>query len=288
MYKRIVGVSAYREDANPENLVFESTAAADHTSGATIVNLTCLFLTEFLKKTKIQLLPGLSDRTLFSGLDQEKFIKQSKDFYTSKGTDESFKILFKALYGEDIKIIRPKEYLFTPSNAQNLVTSNFVVESIAGDPKELELKTVFQDYPAKAYTSIYDVEEIKVGLGKTYYRLSFDGGYNRDSRVLGATYGNFKVSPKTHVIGNVSSGSTYIDVDSTVGFDTSGTLYVKYPNSTGTPTGIVSYTSKTLTQFLGCSNIKDTIIDGDSESRTSKCTSKYILLLTSNNWLSCI
>ena len=259
-----VGVSAYREDANPENLVFESTAAADHTSGATIVNLTCLFLTEFLKKTKIQLLPGLSDRTLFSGLDQEKFIKQSKDFYASKGTDESFKILFKALYGEDIKIIRPKEYLFTPSNAQNLVTSNFVVESIAGDPKELELKTVFQDYPAKAYTSIYDVEEIKVGLGKTYYRLSFDGGYNRNSSVLGATYGNFKVSPKTHVIGNVSSGSTYIDVDSTVGFDTSGTLYVKYPNSTGTPTGIVSYTSKTLTQFLGCSNIKDTIIDGDS------------------------
>jgi hypothetical protein len=259
-----VGVSAYREDANPENLVFESTAAADHTSGATIVNLTCLFLTEFLKKTKIQLLPGLSDRTLFSGLDQEKFIKQSKDFYTSKGTDESFKILFKALYGEDIKIIRPKEYLFTPSNAQNLVTSNFVVESIAGDPKELELKTIFQDYPAKAYTSIYDVEEIKVGLGKTYYRLSFDGGYNRDSRVLGATYGNFKVSPKTYVIGNVSSGSTYIDVDSTVGFDTSGTLYVKYPNDPATPTGIVSYTSKTLTQFLGCSNITDTIIDGDS------------------------
>ena len=46
-------------------------------------------------------------------------------------------------------------------NAQNLVTSNFVVESISGDPKELELQTVFQDYPSKAYTPIYGVEEIK-------------------------------------------------------------------------------------------------------------------------------
>ena len=168
------------------------------------------------------------------------------------------------MYGENIDIIRPKEYLFTPSNAQNLVTSNFVVESISGDPKELELQTVFQDYPAKAYTPIYGVEEIKVGAAKTYYRLSFDSGYNRGSRVLGATYGNFKVSPKTHIIGNVSAGSTFIDVDSTVGFETSGNLYVRYPNSTANPTGIVSYTSKTLTQFLGCSNIKDTIVDGDS------------------------
>ena len=258
------GVSSYKSDTNPEDLVFESTVAAEHASGANIENLTCLFLTEFLKKTKVQLLPGLSDRTLSSGLDQNKFIKQSKDFYTSKGTDESFKILFKALYGENIDIIRPKEYLFTPSNAQNLVTSNFVVEGISGDPKELELQTVFQDYPSKAYTPIYGVEEIKVGAGKTYYRLSFDSGYNRGSRVLGATYGNFKVSPKTHIIGNVSAGSTFIDVDSTVGFETSGNLYVRYPNSTANPTGIVSYTSKTLTQFLGCSNIKDTIVDGDS------------------------
>ena len=259
-----VGVSSYKSDVDPESLVFESTAAAEHKSDATIENLTCLFLTEFLKKTKVQLLPGLSDRTLFPGLDQNKFIKQSKDFYSSKGTDESFKILFKVLYGENIDIVRTKEYLFTPSNAQNLVTSNFVVEGIVGDPKELELQTVFQDYPAKAYTSIYDVEEIKVGFGKTYYRLSFDSGYNRDSRVLGATYGNFKVSPKTHAIGNVSAGSTFIDVDSTVGFETSGNLFVKYPNNTANPTGIVSYTSKTLTQFLGCSNIEDTIVDGDS------------------------
>ena len=54
-----VGISSYKSDSNPENLVFESTAAAEHKDEATIENLTCSFLTEFLKKTKIQLLPGL-------------------------------------------------------------------------------------------------------------------------------------------------------------------------------------------------------------------------------------
>ena len=69
----------------------------------------------------------------------------------------------------------------------------------------------------------------------------------------------------------MSTGSTFIDVDSTVGFETSGTLFVKYPNSTTAQSGIVSYTSKTLTQFLGCSNIQNTIIDGDSVGISKLC-----------------
>ena len=64
-------------------------------------------------------------------------------------------------------------------------------------------------------------------MKKNYYKLAFDGGYNRDSSALSATRGSFKVAPKTHIIGNVSSGSTVIDVDSTIGFPNSGELGVK-------------------------------------------------------------
>ena len=202
-----------------------------------------LIFKEFLQKIKIQFLPGLSNRSLTSNLDQATFIKQSKDFYSSKGTSESFKILFKVLYGEDISIIRPKEYLITPSNANNLVTSNFVVEGEFGNPENLENRTIFQDFPTKAYVPIYSVEKIDTGIGKTYYKLSYDGGYNRDQRVKGSTYGAFNVSPKTKAIGNVSAGSTFIDVDSTVGFPTSGELFVRYPNGVTADVGIVSYTS---------------------------------------------
>ena len=261
-----VGISSYKSDSNPEELVFSSTTSAEHSDGSTIQNLSCLFLKEFLKKTKSQILPGLSNRPLASDLNQSVFLKQSKDFYASKGTDESYKILFKSLYGVNVEITKPSEYLFTPSNAKNLVTSNFLVESIEGNPSELESRTIFQGDNNEAYTSIYDIERVTEGIGKTYYKLSYDGGYNRDSRSLGSTIGAFKIAPKTHIIGNVSAGSTFIDVDSTIGFPKSGEVYVKYPNSNINATGIVSYTSKTITQFLGCSNITDTLIDGDSLS----------------------
>ena len=258
------GITSYKSDSNPGELVFSSTSATEHKSGAKIENLTCLFLKEFLNKTKVQLLPGLSDRPLASDLNQNIFIKQSKDFYTSKGTDESYKILFKALYGVNVDIVKPRDNLFTPSNASNLVTSNFLVESIEGDPSDVESRTIFQGDNDETYTSIYDVKKVSAGAGKTYYSLSFDDGYNRDVRSLGSTVGSFKVAPKTHVIGNVSAGSTYIDVDSTVGFENSGEIYVKYPTGVSNQVGIVSYTSKTINQFLGCSNITEDILDGDT------------------------
>ena len=257
------GITSYKSDENPGELVFSSTSAADHKSGVSIENLTCLFLKEFLNKTKIQLLPGLSERTLSSDLNQNIFIKQSKDFYTSKGTDESYKILFKALYGVDVEVIKPRDNLFTPSNARNLVTSNFLVEPINGDPSNVESRTIFQGDNDETYTSIYDVEKVSAGVGRTFYRLAYDDGYNRDARALGSTVGTFKIAPKTHVIGNVSAGSTFIDVDSTVGFPNSGEIYVRYPNGVSATVGIVSYTSKTLNQFLGCTDIKEDMVDGD-------------------------
>ena len=71
-----VGITSYREESNPENLVFENTEVDEHKQGAVIENLSCLFLKEFLKKTKHQLLPLLDDRELTSDLNQNLFIKQ--------------------------------------------------------------------------------------------------------------------------------------------------------------------------------------------------------------------
>ena len=256
------GVTSYRSDSNQGDLVFKSTEASEHKKGASIENLTCTFLKEFLLKTKIQLLPGLSQRNLSSNLNVGNFIKQSKDFYSSKGTDQSYKILFNVLYGENVNIIRPRENLFTPSNAFNLVSSNFVVEELTGDPLELQNRTIFQDFEgSKAYTPIFNVE--KIGRSSKHFKVSFDGGYNRDSRVSGSTYGRFDTSSKTHIIGDVSIGSTIIDVDSTIGFPNSGELYVTYPTGITATSGIVSYTSRTSTQFLGCTNIIEPLLDGE-------------------------
>lgn len=258
-----VGITSYRSEANQDEVVFSNSSSSDHLAGATIKNLSVLFLQEFLTKIKHQLLPGLENRELYSDLNQAIFIKNAKDFYTSKGTNQSFEVLFKALYNEDVEVIKPSEKLFTPSNSQYRILKELVVEAIEGNPEELLNSTVYQepyeDLLNRAYAPVTSVENISVGYGKTFYRLSFDGGYDRDIRVEGAVYGQFRADPTTRVIGQVGSGTTIITVDSTVGFSTSGELFVQYSDTT---TGVVSYTSKSLRQFYGITNLTNTIADG--------------------------
>ena len=259
-----VGITTYKSGTNSAELVFEESESDDHKNGALIENLSILFLKEFLLKTKNQLLPGLENRTLDEDLNQNIFLKQSKDFYLSKGTDQSFKILFNALYNKDVEVIRPSEFLFTPSNARYEIVNQLIVEPIEGNPDNLDGATLYQDAYKfdktinRSFAPITSVERIEVGYGKTYFKLNFDGGYNRDIGVEGTEYGKFKVEPSTKIIGAVSSGSTIVDVDSTVGFGTTGELYVTY---TDTTTGVVSYTSKSLTQFFGITNLTKNIAD---------------------------
>jgi hypothetical protein len=53
---------------NKEEVVFKETESDDHKDQSIIKNLSCLFLKEFLLKTKHQLVPGFEERTLTPGL----------------------------------------------------------------------------------------------------------------------------------------------------------------------------------------------------------------------------
>ena len=268
------GISSYTDGNSPDTLVFNQTEAVSHLGsvyatdnsltsiGSTVQNLSSLFLNQFLKKTKHQLLPGLEDRKLVDGLNENIFIKQAKDFYSSKGTDQSFEILFRGMYDEDVKIVKPQDFLLTPSNAQYQVVKDLVVEPIVGegDPSDLINSTLFQKTSTgedQGYSPIASVEEVLSGAGQTYYKLSLDAGYNKDIRVDGSIYGSFTVQPKTKTIGDVSIGATCITVDSTIGFPESGDLYVSY----GSTTGIVSYTAKSDNQFYNVTGVVGIVTD---------------------------
>ena len=255
------GISSYGSEDSSNELVFESTQSEDHLSGSKIINLSSLFLKEFLKKIKYQIIPGLEGRELYGDLNQNLFLKQSKDFYSTKGTDISFKILFKSLYGEDVSIIKPQDYLIKPSDAAYKITNDLVVEAISGDPFNLLNSTLFQDEYAdipKGFAPIASVEKVYSDTGKEYYRLGFDSGYNKDINVNGSLYGSFKSHPKTKIIGEVVPGQETLDVDSTVSFPNNGELSVTYNDGT---TGVILYNSKNLNQFFECSNVEKPILD---------------------------
>ena len=256
------GISSYRSQNKPDTLIFSKTAVGSHTSGTKVKNLSILFLKEFLKKVKTQVIPGFEERELYTGLDQNLFIKQSKDFYETKGADESFEILFRALYGVDVEVLKPRDFLFEPSDAQYRVTKDLIVEPIFGDPLKLINRTLFQDDTDnfnEARGSITKVEKVTKD-SKDYYRISLDSDYDKDINVFGSIFGDFQIHPKTKVITAVSAGATTLDVDSTVGFPTTGNLVV---SSAQGVENYVSYSSKTLNQFFGCEGVPDILSETD-------------------------
>ena len=247
------GITSYRSPNKPDELIFSESNIDEHSKDAVVNNLSIRFLQEFFKKVKKQVIPGFEERPLSTSIDKRLFIKQSKDFYSSKGTDQSFEILFRALYGKDVEVLKPRDFLFTPSAANYKVSKQIVVEPVLGDPSDLVNRNIFQD-PVDGFASVTaavsDVESIVRGT-KTYYRLSLD--FDKNSQVVSA---EFPIHPNTKLIEGVSIGSTVLTVDSTVGFGTTGSLIANFDDGTSTT---IKYESKSLTQFFGCSGVERTI-----------------------------
>ena len=238
-------VTSYEGSNTPDELVFTSTLANTHTVDSEIKNLNVLFLQKFFVKLKTQVTPGFEDRSFYSGLDQQNFILGSDSFYKSKGTDQSFEILFRALYGKDVEVIRPSEYLIRPSNANYKVTKDIVVEQYLGDPMDLKNRTLFQD-SSGARGSVSNVRPV-VYNGKEYYQVSLDLGYQRDINLNGTIFGEFKSNQKTKVLNEVSIGATFIDVDSTIGFPESGSLDTVNVDDDNV---VTTYSTKNNNQFF--------------------------------------
>ena len=270
------GITTYVSGNQPDQLTFNQTEAAEHKDKSVIQNLNVIFLQEFFGKLKSQIAPGFDDRQFYSDLDQRNFLYNVDSFYKSKGTDQSFKILFRALYGEEVEIIKPSDSLFRPSDADYKVEKDFVVEQVVGDPLKLKNLTLFQD-STNSRGSVSDVKPINYG-DKQYYQISIDSGYARDISVTGSIFGEFKVNPKTKLLNNVSVGSTILDVDSTIGFPDTGNLILK--DNVGDIVA-VAYTGKSINQFFNVSGVFDTF-SSKEDIRLDDYSYAYVGFDTSN------
>ena len=218
----------------PEYLTFTTTGIQTHAQDSQVKNLSNLFLQKFFTKVKTQLTPGFEKRFFTGDLDPSNFLKQSKDFYSSKGTAEAFKILFGTLYDEKVEMIRPQEFLFKPSDAEYVVNDVLVCEISGGDPKKTISESLIQD---DASAAIYDIEEVVINQ-KTFYKVKLS---------VDTLEGTFKPTTRTRSTSEVSAGSSIVSVDSTVGFAKSSYFLVG--------DRLYNYTDKTLTEFLNVSGI---------------------------------
>jgi hypothetical protein len=246
------GFSGIDINSDHSELIFKSTSVEEHSSGSKVFNLNLLFFNEIFKKFKSQYLLGFEERNFYPQISLQNILTRAKDFYASKGTDTSYKLLFKVLYGKDISIIDPKNFTIKPSNNPSLVTKNIVVEKISGvgNPIDLIGNTIFQTIPGgrTASAAIYNVEYRRTD-NRDLYEISLDS----ESFIY-----NFIPTKKTNTIEDISIGSDTISVDSTVHFPISGTIYINPSNSsTFIP---VTYQNKSANQFLNVSGINSKVL----------------------------
>jgi len=245
------GITSYHAVSNQEELVFSTSKSSTHTLGSSVQNLSSLFLTEFYKKLKYTLTPGLEDVDFVSDLNVGNFIKNARSFYQSKGTEESFRILFNVLYGVTPKVVNLEDFLIKPSSAQYVRRKVISAERISGDPSKLVGQSIFKSNDPTTSASVSEVEIFSKNTIK-YYKISLFVGYEERSVIEG----KFTITQNTKCLENVSVGSSVISVDSTIGFPGIGTIV------SGNNT--INYTDKTINQFLGCTGIDEEINTADN------------------------
>ena len=240
------GITSYHSDLNQEELVFLDSSREDHSKDDVVHNLSSLFLKDFYKKLKFTFAPGLEDVDFVKELNAGNFIKEARSFYQSKGTDESFRILFNVLYGATPRVVNLEEYLIKPSSSNYVRREVAIAEVISGDPSKLVGQTIVKSTDSGTTAAISEIEPF-TRENKQYFKLSLFVGYDDSSTIEGT----FNITPSTKNIETVAIGASVITVDSTIGFAQTG-MVISGINS-------ISYTDKSINQFIGCTGVGATI-----------------------------
>jgi len=239
------GVTNYHKDLQYGELVFNQSSASSHVLDAKVQNLSSLFLQEFYKKIKFSLTPGLEGLDFTENIDVGNFIKEARTLYESKGTPESFRILFNVLYGETAQVIDLERFLIKTSDAGYIRRDVAIISNISGDPTKLVGQTIKKTTDEFTSATVSEVETISRD-NITYYKLNFFIGYDDTYPNVAGT---FTITPNTKVIEEVTvtpseGGVTVISVDSTVGFAKTGSIFFGSSE--------IFYSDKSVNQFLGC------------------------------------
>lgn len=144
-YRGFSGATSLGKYTTNISYTFNSTESVGHSSGTVVKNIGNLFLKEFLFYFKQKYLPGFENISFYEGIDPNLVLSKIKDFYSAKGTLNSFEILFKLLYGEESKIVLPKENTISPSNSLYIDAFTVVVEVKDGDVEEIKGSSIYQD-----------------------------------------------------------------------------------------------------------------------------------------------
>ena len=219
-----------------------SSAAAAHTTGSVVKNLSNLFLFSIIKNYEEQYLEGFPYTQIDSDIDVVTLIKNIKDFYASKGTSVSIEFLFRCIFDEEVIVKYPKDYVIKSSYSDWTIDDIIKAEAIIGNPYDLVGNQVKQTDVSGVSTASAILDTIIVN-NITNYPSGNKNIYEIRLNILNRS--NFKVPSETILRRNLSSTDSVITVDSTIGFpERNGIIEIGDE--------IITYRYKSFNQFFDC------------------------------------
>ena len=230
---------------------FESTVAATHDIGSTVVNLNNIFPIYMLGKFKEQFL-ATYPKNFADGVTESTIIKRIKDFYSCKGSTRSFQFVLRTLFGVESQVSYPRDRIFKPSDAY--YTSREVIRAVPvkGDPIALVGQVLYQE----ADPTDPNVSEARIYVKGVVEVFTPQGSVFEIDVDTNNSLGTFVTPYKTVLSADLGANliDNVVTVDSTLGWpEQNGKFRIEDE--------IISYADKTVTQFLGCTRARDNSVN---------------------------
>jgi len=227
------------------------TTGFQHIGGEQAFNISNLFLYAFVKNYESEYLASFPEESLKPEVDKRTLIKNIKQFYRAKGTDQSIEFIFNSIVAQEASDI-PSIY-YPKDNTLKTSTSNWI------NKYALRVKIISQinpnDIPLLIGQKLIQEEDIFNSNIKNSFgiidNILFLGNYDNESiyEIVispNSIVGEFQVAQKTFLTKRLSPSSTTdnrINVFSTTGWrNVNGKL--KIGNE------IISFKDKNVNQFI--------------------------------------
>jgi len=216
-----------------------------HTAGKIVNNISNLFLYAFVKNFEREYLDAFPEQNLKTEVDKRILIKNIKQFYRTKGTEQSIKFIFNSIVAtepSDIpSVYYPKDNTFKASNGEWIDKYGLQVKVLSGDVTQLVGQKIVQN------TSVYSDAPYSFAIVDAVVPIGDKDGETLYELVLAedTIVGNFVLSAKTYLTKILPSNAVagnFVNVYSTSGWNTTeGELRI------GNET--ITYKTKNVNQF---------------------------------------
>lgn len=208
-----------------------------------VQNISNLFLYAFVRNFETQYLAAFPEESLKETVDKKTLIKNIKQFYKAKGTDQSIQFIFNSIVSKEIgdipTVYYPKEYTFKASNGEWVSNYALKVKVISGNISNILGQRIIQepdDLDPYAISSFAVVDNV-IDSGNGFYEIVI---------APESIVGEFKVAAETQLtkpITLLDTANSIINVFSTTGWNSSsGKILINNEQ--------ITYKSKNVNQFV--------------------------------------